>query len=82
MEKPIITTNSEGCKDVVEDGINGFLCKPRDVTDLAETMIRFLNLSSEQRTAMGQAGRKKMEREFDEQIVIKRYLDLIREICN
>lgn len=80
MARPIITTNAVGCREVVEDGVNGYLCKVRDASDLAEKMERMLLLSSEQRYEMGKRGRAKMENEFDEQIVIGKYLSAIQKI--
>jgi glycosyltransferase involved in cell wall biosynthesis len=80
MARPIITTDAVGCREVVDDGVNGFLCKARDAGDLAEKMERMLSLSPEQRSEMGRRGRAKMEVEFDEQIVIKKYLATISEI--
>lgn len=77
--KPIITTRSVGCREVVDDGVNGFLCAPRDADDLAEKMEWMMNLSQHERTAMGLRGRDKMIREFDERFVIDRYLTAIRE---
>lgn len=61
-------------------GVTGFLCRTRDAGDLAEKMRRMFSLSPKERTAMGLAGREKMVREFDENIVIGRYLETIREI--
>lgn len=80
MEKPIITTNTPGCKEVVEDNINGFLCEVKNTQDLAHKMGKILNLSVIQRETMGKTGRKKMIKEFDESIVINKYLKTIKEI--
>jgi len=80
LGRPLITTDAVGCREVVEDGKNGFLCRVRDAADLAEKMERMLLLTTEERSAMALYGRRKMEREFDEQIVIKRYLDAIHAI--
>ena len=77
MAKPIITTNVVGCKDVVEHGVNGFLCEVKNAEDLALKMKEMLFLSEEQRKLMGQNGRIKMEKEFDEKIVILKYLKAI-----
>jgi glycosyltransferase involved in cell wall biosynthesis len=77
LGKPIIATDAVGCRDVVDDGINGFLCKPRDAEDLAGKMTQMIGLSEAQRLAMGRRGREKMLREFDERIVIERYLSAI-----
>ncbi|MBI4293880.1 MAG: glycosyltransferase family 4 protein [Betaproteobacteria bacterium] len=79
MAKPIITTDAVGCRDVVGDCVNGYLCRPRDAKDLARQMRRMMALSTEERKKMGFAGRKKMVLEFDEKIVIRRYLETIQE---
>lgn len=81
MAKPIITTDSVGCRDVVEDGVTGYLCRVRDSTDLADKMMRMLDLSEKHRINMGRLGREKMMREFDERIVIEKYLKVIGEIA-
>ena len=75
--RPIITTDAVGCREVVDDGVNGFLCRVRDADDLAKKMERMLALSREARIEMGRHGREKMEREFDERLVIDRYLEVI-----
>jgi len=77
--KPIITTDNVGCRDVVDDGINGYLCEPRSWEDLASKMEQFLALSHEERVAMGKRSREKMVREFDEKIVIDKYLDILNK---
>ncbi len=82
MAKPIITTDTPGCRDVVEDGINGFLCKVKDSKDLANKMEKMLNLSEEDRIKMGKAGREKIIKEFDEKIVIEKYLKAIKEVIS
>lgn len=78
--RPIITTDSAGSRDVIEHERNGFMVKPRDVDDLTKAMERFINTTHEKRTEMGLYGRQKAEREFDESIVIDRYLEQIRLI--
>jgi glycosyltransferase involved in cell wall biosynthesis len=81
MGRPIITTDAVGCREVVADGVNGFLCQVRDANDLADKMEQMIGLSADERTEMGKRGREKVEREFDEQLVIDAYLRTIREIC-
>ena len=80
MARPIITTDAVGCREVVEDGVNGYLCKVRNAADLAEKMAKMLMLPSELRYEMGRRGRAKMEAEFDEQIVIGKYLAAVNDI--
>lgn len=80
MARPIVTTDAVGCREVVDDGINGYLCKPKDASDLADKMERIVSMAHVQREAMGLRGREKVEREFDEQIVIDKYLSAIEEV--
>ena len=80
MQRPIITTNNIGCKDVVDDGINGYVCKIKNSADLAKKMKKMLNLTEEERCLMGKHGRNKMIREFDEKIVINKYLKSIEKV--
>jgi len=82
MGRAIVTSNAVGCREVVEDGVNGFLCQPRDAADLAAKLEKMIELSPAARAEMGRRGREKMEREFDERIVIDRYLATIGEILN
>lgn len=77
MARPIVTTDAVGCREVVDDGINGYLCNPKDASDLADKMERIVSLSHAQRKAMGLRGREKVERQFDEEIVIRKYLEAI-----
>lgn len=72
--RPIITTDRPGCKEVVDHGVNGFVVKQKDSQDLTEKIEKFLSLSWEERKAMGLAARAKVEREFDRNLVIGKYL--------
>ena len=74
MSRPIVTTDWVGCRNVVDEGINGLLCRVRDAEDLASKMLVMARLPVAQRDAMGVAGRAKVEREFDERFVIDKYL--------
>ena len=76
--RPIITTNRSGCREVIEDGVNGFVVNQRDSRDLIAKIEKFLSLSWEEKKNMGLAGRKKVEREFDRQIVVNKYLEEIK----
>jgi len=80
MAKPIIATDVPGCNNIVEDEINGYLCKVKDANDLAEKMEKMIKLSAETRNKMGAKGRKKMINEFNENIVINKYLTAIDTI--
>jgi glycosyltransferase involved in cell wall biosynthesis len=73
MGKPLITTDTVGCREVVEEGINGLLVPVKNAPALAHAMVRMLS-DPTMRERMGKAGREKMEREFDEQIVLDKIL--------
>lgn len=73
MEKPLIATDVVGCREIVQDGYNGYLVKIKDSDDLAEKIEKFINLSWEKQRELGINGRKKILKEFDEKIIIDIY---------
>lgn len=73
--RPIITTDRPGCREILEDGVNGFVMKQEDSADLIGRIEKFLALPREERMKMGLAGRAKVEREFDREIVVRKYMD-------
>ncbi len=77
MEKPVITTNTTGCKEIVEDGVTGLLCNVKDDADLAKKMETMLLFTAEQRINMGKKARQKIIKEYDKEIVIEAYLKAI-----
>lgn len=81
MAKPLITTDAPGCRDTVDDGVTGFLCRLRDVDDLTDKMLQMIEMDRDHFEAMGQRGREKMMCEFDEQIVINHYLNVVGELA-
>lgn len=77
--RPIITTNRPGCREVVEAGKNGFVVEEKNANDLCDKIEQFLLLSDEEKKSMGILGRKKVENEFNRQIVIEAYMKEIEE---
>ncbi len=80
MALPTITTDVPGCRQAIVAGETGFLCKVRDAVALAEAMRRMLLLSPAERARMGKAARERIVREFDEKIVVGRYMDTVNNI--
>lgn len=74
-----IGSKINGTMDVIEDGKTGYLFNTGDGEDLARQIEKFILLSAEEKAAMGAAGRKKVEKEFDRKIVIGQYLKEIEE---
>lgn len=79
MEVPIITTDNVGCRDVVQDNYNGFLCKPKNTADLIAKMRQMILLSNEERLTMGQKSREIVTKKFSEEIVLKHYADFLQQ---
>ena len=79
MGLPLITTDIPGCREAVEAGKTGFLCKAKESGSLIDGMERFLALSPEERERMGLCGREKMVAEFDRRLVVERYTAAIRK---
>jgi len=77
--RPIVTCDSIGCRDTVEDGVNGFLVSPRDSDALAEK-LRVLILDKPLREAMGRMGRKKAEKEFSLKTVVDKHMVIYRRL--
>ena len=82
MGRICITTNTNGAREVVEDGVTGFIYKKGDAADLINKVRELIHLTPEHRARMGVAGRKKMEKEFDREFVIRKYLQEIDFLNN
>lgn len=81
MEVPAITTDSTGCRDVVEDQKTGYLTKPKDVEHLVKKMEAFMELSLADKVEMGKKARIKVQKSFSEEQVLKIYVHQIGEIA-
>lgn len=80
MGKPIITTDNVGCRDVVKNEYNGFLAKPKDLNSLIEKIEKVLSMNENELLQLGINGRLKVEKEFDEKIVIQKYIKEIKKL--
>lgn len=80
MGKPLIATNVEGCKDIVRDGYNGFLCDVKSAKKLADIFEKFIQLEDSQRNLMGLNARNFVFENFDVNKVIKIYINLLQEV--
>lgn len=78
--RPVITTRVPGCRETFEEGVTGFGCEVRDTQDLVRAIEMFISLPHEKKIAMGIAGRRKMEKEFNRQIVVDAYMQEIKSI--
>lgn len=80
--RPILASRVPGCIETFDEDVSGFGFEVRSVDSLVQSIIKFINLPYEQKKAMGIAGRRKMENEFDRNIVINAYMDEINKTVN
>lgn len=80
--RAVIASDINGCKEIVEDGKTGFLVKPGDTEDLIRAVECFLKMRYNEKMQMGEAGRKKMRKEFDRKHVVSKYMKEIEQIVN
>ena len=82
MELPIICTNVHGCKEIVTDKLNGLLCKPKDPDSLLQAMNSMLRMTQSSRMEMGIEGRKRVEKNYSEDIVIKKAQEALKKVLD
>ncbi len=80
--RPAITTDRAGCRETVVDGQTGFIVPVQNEKAFLQAVEKFLDLSWEKRRDMGVAARTKVEKEFDRNLVVRSYLDTLREVQN
>ena len=80
MGRPIVATDVPGCREVVANGVTGFLCEAKSAESLARQLERMLLTDHAARADMGVAGRARMAEEFDENTVVEQYKDTIRAV--
>ncbi|WP_285857716.1 glycosyltransferase family 4 protein [Neobacillus cucumis] len=78
--RPVLASRVPGCRETFDEDVSGLGFEVRNVDSLVEAIIKFINLPYNQKKAMGIAGRKKMEKEYDRKIVIKAYIDEINNV--
>ena len=77
--RPIITTDRSGCREIVDDGINGFVVKQKDDKDLIKKTIMFIDLMYDKKKEFALNARKKIAVSFDRNIIINEYLKIIKK---
>ena len=76
--RPVITTDIPGCRESVEDGITGWLCQSKNSNNLYKKMKQFLHTNVSERQIMGKSARKKMENEFDKNIIVSKTIEALK----
>ncbi len=78
--RPAIATNTSGCKEIVDDGISGYLCEPKNSNDLVKKIELFIKLDYTAKRNMGIAARRKVEKLYDRKFVISSYIEEINKV--
>lgn len=79
-QKPIITTNVPGCKELVNENVNGFLCDAMNTISLINAIEKMLSISLAERNTFGINSRKMVIEYFGKDRVNDLYLNTIKEI--
>ena len=74
LGRPCVTTDTAGCRSVVDDKITGYLCEAKNAKSLEEAIQKFIKLTHEEKVKMGLAARRKIESEFNVLFIILAYL--------
>jgi len=77
--RPVITTDVQGCREAITEGVEGVLVPVCQSAPLAEAMDAMAR-DPAKRQAMGRAARARAESRFDQRIIAERHLDLYRRL--
>lgn len=78
--RPILATDIPGCREAFEEGVSGLKFKAKSSSDLVRVLEQFICFSYEEKRDMGIAGRKRMERFFDRDFVVEKYMEQLKRI--
>lgn len=78
--RPVLASKVTGCRETFDEGLSGLGFEAKNVESLVDTIKQFIELPYEKKKMMGIAGRKKMESDFDRQIVVNSYMDEINKL--
>ena len=80
MAKALIAADTPGCRTLIEEGINGYLCREKDGADLARKMTAYYHLPAAAKRKMGIAGRDKVLKSFTREHITGIYLEKINSL--
>ncbi|QIK70027.1 glycosyltransferase family 4 protein [Erysipelothrix sp. HDW6C] len=78
--RPLLASNIPGCKEIVNEGVNGFLFEAKSSESIQHALNKFLDLPLVMNHEMGDESRRWVEEHFDRKLIVKEYLELIKEI--
>ena len=78
--RPVLASDIPGCRETFDEGVSGIGFAPKNADSLCEALEKFIALPYDAKAEMGRAGRRKMEREFDRELVVEAYMKEIQTI--
>jgi glycosyltransferase involved in cell wall biosynthesis len=78
----LIASNIPGCRETINEGLNGYTFEAKSTNHLVEKLEKFINMPYAEKVQMGRKSREKVEKEFDRNIVVNDYMKKINQICN
>ena len=82
MTKPIISSNHGGSREIVEDGMTGWLVEPSNAQKLASKIIEVLNLPQDKKDSLGDNARRRIEQKFSLENMLKKTLEVYEELLS
>ncbi|GIV17134.1 MAG: glycosyl transferase [Armatimonadota bacterium] len=79
---PVVATDVGGNREIVVDGVTGFIVPPRNPDALAEAMQRMMDIDEDERMQMGSAGRQHIIENYSMERVVQQWEELYRELLN
>jgi len=80
MAKPLITTDVPGCRELVTEGVNGFIVRHKSVDELIKAFEKFLAMEEKNQKAMGKEGRKMAIHTFDSEIIASKIMNIVMTV--
>ncbi len=77
--RPVIASDIPGCRETFEEGVSGYGFEVKNSHSLADAVVKFISLPYDSKVNMGIEARKKMEREFDRNIVVEKYMQEVNK---
>lgn len=81
LGKPLVAYQNVGVGDIVRDGENGFLVRPRDTRALVQALKTIVEMPYSDRERLGKESRRIAEECFDERVIVSEYLQAITLIA-
>ena len=78
--RPVLVSDIPGCREAVDEAVSGLCFEPKNSAAIVQALEHFINMPYEQKALMGSASRKKMEREFNRDVVVEKYMNEIQSI--